>query len=85
MKSQLPLRSSIIEILREKDGVMLDRDLLTALKSRYGDNIFSNTEINKALLALEALGLLHVQIITKTKRRIMQVNNEMSYLGVEED
>ena len=85
MKSQLPLRSTIVEVLRDKDGVMLDSDLLTALKSRYGNNIFSNTEINKALLALEALGLIHVQVITKKKRRIMAVNKEMSYLGVEED
>ena len=32
VKSQLPLRSAIIEILRLKNGMMLDNDLLIALK-----------------------------------------------------
>ena len=87
MKSQLPLRSAIIEILRDKDGVMLDGDLLIALKSRYGSTVvFSAAEINKALLALETQGLIHVQLITKNKRRIKKIDsNQMTYLGVEED
>jgi hypothetical protein len=85
MKSQLPLRSAIVEILRDKNGLMLDNDLLVALKSRYGELIFSDSEINKALIALETQGLIHVQNITKNKRRIMQVDSEDVYLGVEED
>ncbi|MCE7735192.1 MAG: hypothetical protein GPJ54_09965 [Candidatus Heimdallarchaeota archaeon] len=87
MKSQLPLRSAIIEILRDKDGVMLDSDLLISLKSRYGSSVvFSAAEINKALLALETQGLIHVQLITKNKRRIKKIDsNQMTYLGVEED
>lgn len=87
MKSQLPLRSTIIEILRDKDGVMLDGDLLIALKSRYGSAaVFSAAEINKALLALETQGLIHVQLITKNKRRIKKIDShQMTYLGVEED
>ena len=87
MKSQLPLRSAIIEILRDKDGVMLDGDLKIALKSRYGSSVvFSEAEINKALLALETQGLIHVQLITKNKRRIKKIDSShMTYLGVEED
>ena len=57
-----------------------------ALKSRYGSSIvFSDAEINKALLTLETQGLIHVQLITKNKRRIKKIDKEMSYLGVEED
>ncbi len=87
MKSQLPLRSTIIEILRDKDGLMLDSDLGVALKSRYGDKVFSESEINKALLTLETQGIIHVQFITKNKRRIKQIDSDDNsiYLGVEED
>lgn len=86
MKSQLPLRSAIIEILRKKDGVMLDSDLPIALKSIYGRTvIFSDAEINRALMTLETQGLIHVQLITKNKRRIKRLDKEMTYLGVEED
>ncbi|MHA2089286.1 MAG: hypothetical protein ACW98K_00380 [Candidatus Kariarchaeaceae archaeon] len=87
MKSQLPLRSTIIEILRDKDGLMLDSDLGVALKSRYGDKIFSESEINKALLTLETQGIIHVQFITKNKRRIKKIDSDDNsiYLGVEED
>ncbi|MCH8908089.1 MAG: hypothetical protein IH840_13455 [Candidatus Heimdallarchaeota archaeon] len=86
MKSQLPLRSAIVEILREKDGVMLDGDLLIALKSKYGDLYFSAGEINKALIALETQGLVHVQTITRHKRRIMTIKDKDAiYMGVEED
>ncbi len=86
MKSQLPIRSAIIEILDDKDGEMLDSDLLIALNKRYGDKHFSTTEINRNLLALETQGLLHVSVLTHTKRRIKRVDqNETVYLGVEED
>ena len=85
MKSLLPLRSAIIEILRDKDGVMLDTDLNVALKSRYGDFSFSKNEINKALISLETQGLVHVQNITSKKRRILEVKGDNVYLGVEED
>ena len=86
VKSQLPLRSAIIEILKKKDGVMLDSDLPIALKSRYGrSTFFSEAEINKALMTLETQGLIHVQLITKNKRRIKKLGKEMTYVGVEED
>jgi hypothetical protein len=87
MKSQLPLRSTIIEILRDKDGLMLDSDLGVSLKSKYGDKVFSETEINRALLTLETQGIIHVQFITKNKRRIKQIDSDDNsiYLGVEED
>lgn len=86
MKSQLPLRSAIIEILRDKDGVMLDSDLKIALKSRYGaSSNFSDNEIKEALLTLETQGFIHVQMITSTKMRIMEVKGQDVYLGVEEE
>ncbi|MDH5401062.1 MAG: hypothetical protein OEZ01_09870 [Candidatus Heimdallarchaeota archaeon] len=85
MKSQLPLRSAIIEILRDNKGVVIDTDLIIALKSRYGDYNFSNTEINRNLLALETQGLIHVQNITNRRRRIQQIESENVYMGVEED
>lgn len=85
MKSHLPLRSAIIEILREKDGEMLDSDLFVSLKARYGENHFSNNEINKNLLALETQGLIHVSILSKNKKRIKQISDYDVYMGVEED
>lgn len=85
MKSQLPLRSAIIEILREKDGEMLDTDLITSLKVRYGDKHFSNNEINNNLLSLETQGLIHVSILSKNKKRIKQITDHDMYMGVEED
>lgn len=85
MKSQLPLRSAIVEILRDKDGVMLDSDLMIALKARYGDKSFSEHEINKNLLTLETQGIIHVAQITKNKRRILRVTENDAYMGVEED
>jgi len=85
VKSQLPLRSAIIEILRDRDGVMLDNDLMRSLKKRYGSFNFSDSEINKALLTLETQGLIHVQIISRTKKRIMEIKGNDVYMGVEED
>jgi len=74
-----------VEILHDKDGVMLDSDLQVALKARYGPNAFSAGEINKALLSLETQGIIHVQAITRGKRRIMKIEPENEYMGVEED
>jgi len=85
VKSQLPLRSAIIEILRDKDGVMLDNDLMLALKKRYGNYNFSDNEISRALLTLETQGLVHVQIISRTRRRIQEIKGQDVYLGVEEE
>ena len=85
VKSQLPLRSAIVEILREKNGEMLDADLLVALKVRYGDKHFSNNEINKNLLSLETQGLIHVSILSKNKKKIKQITEHDGYMGVEED
>ena len=57
-----------------KNKTEIIQELKKALKSKYGDLIFSNSEINKALIALETQGLIHVQNITKNKRRIMTAN-----------
>ncbi|MCY3410921.1 MAG: hypothetical protein INQ03_04705 [Candidatus Heimdallarchaeota archaeon] len=86
MKSQLPIRSAIIEILNDKNGEMLDSDLLLALKKRYGEKNFSDNDINRNLISLETQGLIHVSVLTKNKRRIKQVGDmEGLILGVEED
>ncbi len=84
MKTKLPLRYAIIEILENKNGQMLDSDLLTALKARYDFKEISLNEINKNLLSLETQGLIHVQVISKYKRMIIKVEGNM-YMGVEED
>ena len=86
MKSILPLRSAIIEILRDRNGEMLDSDLKVALKSRYGGKEFADHEINKSLIALETQGIVHVQVLTKYKKKILALDQKDSaYLGVEED
>ena len=86
VKSILPLRSAIMEILSDRNGEMLDTDLTVALNSRYGANEFSIHEINKALIALETQGIVHVQVLTKYKKKILAINrSDQMYLGVEED
>ena len=85
MKSHLPLRSAIIEILRDRDGEMLDSDLHTALKSRYGGVSFSDNEINRNLISLETQGLIHVSVLSKNRRRIKKIEDVDAYMGVDED
>ena len=65
--------------------MMLDNDLLIALKKRYGNYIISDSEISKALLTLETQGLIHVQIIQGKKKIIQEINEHDGYLGVEEE
>jgi len=67
------------------DGVMLNSDLMSSLKKRYGNYNFSDNEINSALLTLETQGLIHVQIISSTKKRIQEIKSQDAYLGVEEE
>ena len=58
---------------------------MSRLKKRYGNYNFSDNEINAALLTLETQGLVHVQIISSTKKRIQEIKSEDVYLGVEEE
>ena len=78
-----PLKSCILAILEKRGGVLLENDLENPLKDMYGD--YSDSELNKALMTLENQGLIHVGWISKTKRRIQIMTNEMGFLAVGED
>ena len=82
--SILPLRNIIIDILKKRRGVILDDELLRALKKELGD-IPSDAELNSALMQLEINGLVHVSQITKTKRRIEVITEAHEFLAVDED
>lgn len=79
----MPLKSCILAILEKRGGVMLENDLEAPLKEMYGD--YSDSELNRALMSLENQGLIHVSWVSKTKRRIQRIRDEMSFLGVGED
>ncbi|MCK4845056.1 MAG: hypothetical protein KAS95_05245 [Candidatus Heimdallarchaeota archaeon] len=78
-----PLTSCILEILEKRGGVILENDLENPLRELYGD--FSITEINRALMSLENQGLVHVSWVSKTRRRIQKMTQDMVIMGVEED
>jgi len=80
----MPLRNIVIEILKKRRGVILDDELLRALKKELGD-VPSEAELNSALLQLEINGLVHVSQITKTKRRIEVITEGHEFLAVDED
>ncbi|MFX0170059.1 MAG: hypothetical protein ACFE89_11995 [Candidatus Hodarchaeota archaeon] len=78
----VPLRNSILAILQKRQGVVIDKELLRLLKT----NRVSATpeELDRALLELEIGGQVHVQQITKTKRKI-ELLGERRYLSIAED
>ncbi|MHA1224156.1 MAG: hypothetical protein ACTSX6_13610 [Candidatus Heimdallarchaeaceae archaeon] len=78
-----PLKSCVLAILEKRGGVLLESDLENPLKEMYGD--YSESELNKALMTLENQGLIHVSWISKTRRRIQRMTNEMGFLAVGED
>ena len=78
-----PLKSCILAILEKRGGVLLENDLENPLKDMYGD--FSESELNKALMTLENQGLVHISWISKTRRRIQKMTNDMGFLAVGED
>ncbi len=78
------MRNSIIDILKKRRGVILDDELLRALKKELGDEP-SEAELNSALMQLEINGLVHVSQITKTKRRIEVITDAHEFLAVDED
>jgi hypothetical protein len=80
----LPLRNLIVQIVRKRHGVILDDELLRALKKELGTEP-SEAELNSALLQLEINGLVHVGQITKTKRRIEAITEGTEFLAVDED
>lgn len=80
----MPLRNLIVDILKKRRGVILDDELMRALKKELGDEP-SDAELNSALMQLEINGLVHVSQITKTKRRIEVITDAHEFLAVDED
>lgn len=78
----VPLRNTILAILQKRQGVLIDKELLRLLKT----NRVTATpeELDRALLELEISGQIHVQQITKTKRKI-ELLGERRYLAIAED
>ena len=74
----------VVSIVKKRRGVILDDELIRALKKELGSEP-SEAELNRALLQLEINGLVHVSQITKTKRRIEVLTGDQTFLAVDED
>ena len=74
----------VVQIVKKRRGVILDDELIRALKKELGTEP-SDAELNAALLQLEINGLVHVSQITKTKRRIEVISEGIEFLAVDED
>ena len=80
----MPMTNLVVEIVKKRRGVILDDELIRALKKELGTEP-SEAELNAALLQLEINGLVHVSQITKTKRRIEVITEGAQFLAVDED
>ncbi|MHA1963553.1 MAG: hypothetical protein ACXACG_02475 [Candidatus Thorarchaeota archaeon] len=80
----MPMTNLVIAIVKKRRGVILDDELVRALKKELGTEP-SEAELNAALLQLEINGLVHVSQITKTKRRIEVISEGATFLAVDED
>jgi hypothetical protein len=80
----IPIRDLVVQIIKKRRGVILDDELIRALKKELGTEP-SEAELNAALLQLEINGLVHVGQITKTKRRIEVISEGTEFLAVDED
>jgi len=80
----VPITNMVVQIVRKRRGVILDDELIRALKKELGTEP-SDAELNAALLKLEINGLVHVSQITKTKRRIEVISEGTEFLAVDED
>jgi hypothetical protein len=80
----IPITNLIVQIVKKRRGVILDDELVRALKKELGAEP-SEAELNAALLQLEINGLVHVGQITKTKRRIEVITEGTEFLAVDED
>jgi len=80
----MPLPNLVVSIVKKRRGVILDDELIRALKKEIGTEP-SEAELNTALLQLEINGLVHVSQITKTKRRIEVLTEDQTFLAVDED
>lgn len=79
----MPLATAVLMAIQKRQGVLLDDELVKILSMEFGD--VSKTEINQILMELEIRGIVHVSFITKSKRRIELVQNNMVYMAVGED
>ncbi|RDE13269.1 MAG: hypothetical protein C4K48_08735 [Candidatus Thorarchaeota archaeon] len=75
----LPMTNLVVSIIQKRHGVILDDELIRALKKELGVEP-SEAELNAALLQLEINGLIHVGQITKTKRRIEVITEGTEFL-----
>ena len=80
----VPITNLVVQIVKKRRGVILDDELVRALKKELGTEP-SEGELNAALLQLEINGLVHVSQITKTKRRIEVITEGTEFLAVDED
>ncbi|MFW9831730.1 MAG: hypothetical protein ACFFD8_08145 [Candidatus Thorarchaeota archaeon] len=78
----VPLRNVILAILEKRQGVLIDKELIRLLKTNRV--VATLSELDRALLELEIGGQIHVQQITKTKRKI-ELLGERRYLAIAED
>lgn len=79
----MPLATAVLMAIQKRQGVLLDDELAKILSMEFGD--VSKTEINQILMELEIRGIVHVSFITKTKRRIELIRDNMVYMAVGED
>ncbi|MHA1122935.1 MAG: hypothetical protein ACTSPC_09085 [Candidatus Heimdallarchaeota archaeon] len=79
----MPLATAVLMAIHKRQGVLLDDELSKILSMEFGD--VSKTEINQILMELEIRGLVHVSYITKSKRRIELIRDNMVYMAVGED
>ncbi|NPE08954.1 MAG: hypothetical protein GNW80_11790 [Asgard group archaeon] len=79
----MPLSTAVLIVIQKRQGVLLDDELVKILSMEFGD--VSKTEINQVLMELEIRGIVHVSFITKSKRRIELIRDNMVYMAVGED
>lgn len=68
-----PLYTALIEVLKKKQGSMMDTELYETLREQYDDLGF--IAFNKALMNLEINGKVHVYNLTKNKRGVELVKS----------
>ena len=78
----VPLRNVILSILEKRQGVVIDKELTRLLKTNRVT--VAPDELDRTLMELEISGKIHVQQITKTKRKI-ELLGERRYLAIAED
>ncbi len=78
-----PLAHAIMQCLEMRDGIALDSDLRGLLENMQVE--WTLKDLNNTLLHLEISGLIHVMRIKKGTMRIMKIEEDQSFLAVEED